>query len=311
MGGSKSLATLRQAIDDGLLATIEGIFATHTHNDHTAAIAEAAEAFDCPVHAVPRVASVLENPGAWFLPGISPNVVEEVTEHEDGARMSWREYTFTFRDFPGQMWNHGALLVERPGDDPVFFIGDSFSPSGIDDYCLMNRNLMREDTGYARCFDILDSLSDKTWLVNQHIPHRFRFTPGERSYLLDTYRTRRELIADFTPWDDPNFAIDENWIRAFPYGQQASPGKTVALSFDVWNHSTVPRTYSVRPAGPAWATSEPAEITLPVRGRGSLELELTLPAEMQSGVHVVTFDVERDDDLSLPRWCEALLFVAP
>ncbi len=86
------------------------------------------------------------------------------------------------------MLNHGALLVEKEGETPVFFIGDSFSPSGIDDYCLMNRNLMREDSGYLRCFDIVASLPDGTWLVNQHIPHRFRFNEKETVFLLGRYR---------------------------------------------------------------------------------------------------------------------------
>ena len=109
--------------------------------------------------------------------------------------------------------------------DPVFFIGDSFSPSGIDDYCLMNRNLMREDTGYLRCFQIVrEELPENTWLVNQHIPHLFRITEKELDYLEDRYRYRRGMIADFTPCDDPNFAIDEQWAWLFPYGQEADPG---------------------------------------------------------------------------------------
>ena len=37
---------------------------------------------------------------------------------------------------------HDGLLVKKDGGESVFFVGDSFTPSGIDDYCLLNRKCM-------------------------------------------------------------------------------------------------------------------------------------------------------------------------
>ena len=169
VGGEHQLQMLRKALADGLIRKIEGIWVTHLHNDHTARVPAAAREFGCPVYAVAEVADGLRQPGAWFLPGIIPEPVDEVVVRGDGEKWSWREFTFTSHFFPGQMYNHGGLLVERADHKPVFFIGDSFSPSGIDDYCLMNRNLMRDDTGYFLCLRKVRALPQGSWLVNQHI----------------------------------------------------------------------------------------------------------------------------------------------
>ncbi len=309
VGGPASLKSLVEYADQGLVKGIDGIFVTHTHNDHSAAVAEAARHFRCPVYATPEVAPVLTRPGDWFLPGVSPNAVDAVEMKADGATMRWEEFALTFRSFPGQMLNHGALLVEKTGETPVFFIGDSFSPSGIDDYCLMNRNLMREDSGYLRCFAVLETLPGGTWLVNQHIPHRFRFNSEEVGFLRGRYRERLAMISRLTPWDDPNYAIDEQWAWFHPYGSESAPGGTVRVSVRLWNHSTVERVFELRPRGGLPASPEGGRLTLPPRGQGTIEFTLSVPTDAAPGVHVVTADLAREDGLVLPHWCETLVRV--
>ena len=39
------------------------------------------------------------------------------------------------------------MLAKKADERPIFFIGDAFAPSGIDDYCVLNRNLVHEDDG--------------------------------------------------------------------------------------------------------------------------------------------------------------------
>ena len=79
----------------------------------------------------------------------------------DGSRMRWHEFQFTFLYFPGQTLYHDGLRVERDGGGALFFTGDSFTPSGIDDYCLQNRNFVDEGQGYLYCLAVL-----------QHLPRR-------------------------------------------------------------------------------------------------------------------------------------------
>ena len=252
VGGEQQLQMLRMALADGLIRKIEGIWVTHLHNDHTARVPAAAREFGCPVYAVAEVADGLRRPGAWFLPGLIPEAVDEVVVRKDGENWTWREFTFTSHFFPGQMYNHGGLLVERADHKPVFFIGDSFSPSGIDDYCLMNRNLMREDTGYFLCLRKVRALPRGSWLVNQHIPHLFRFTEQELDYLEERYRKRAAMIADLVPWDDPNYAIDEEWAWFYPYASEARPGERLKVELRLWNHSQRERTFDDPDGGNRW-----------------------------------------------------------
>ena len=64
--------------------------------------------------------------------------------------------------------HHNALLVERDGGWSAFFAGDSFTPSGIDDYCLQDRNFLHEGQGFFRCLDRLEILPAGCLILNQH-----------------------------------------------------------------------------------------------------------------------------------------------
>lgn len=311
VGGNGPHRMLREALRDGLLKKIEGIWVTHLHNDHTQNVGAAAREFGCPVYAVPEVADGLRNPGSWFLPGLIPEPVAEVAIKNDGETWRWREFNLTSHFFPGQMYNHGGLLVERDDHQPVFFIGDSFSPSGIDDYCLMNRNLMREDTGYFFCLRKVRGLPPGSWLVNQHIPHLFRFSGAELDQLEQRYRQRAATIAELTPWDDLNYAIDEQWAWFYPYGSEARPGQQVDLELRLWNHSRKERTFEVRleedstlqPLGKA------PVLTLGPRTGGRVEVSLRVSKEAGPGVHVITADL-RSEEIELDSWIEALVKVS-
>ncbi len=298
VGGPAAIKSVDAFLAEGLVKGIDGIFATHAHNDHTAAIGEAARKWNCPVYATPDVAPVIARPGDWFLPGLSPNPIDRVEWKTDGETMRWEEFTLTFRSFPGQMLNHGALLVEKAGETPVFFIGDSFSPSGIDDYCLMNRNLMREDTGYLKCFEILASLPAETWLVNQHIPHRFRFNETEKAFLLGRYRERIAMIQDFVATEDLNFAIDEQWAWMSPYGVEPLRGESVDLTVGIWNHSRQDHVFEIFLTSPFHGEVVQRDLLVVARGRGTATVSIAVPTDGQSGVHVVHARIRaRESDL--------------
>lgn len=309
VGGPAAIKSVDAFLAEGLVKGIDGIFATHAHNDHTAAIGEAARKWNCPVYGTGEVAPVLVRPGDWFLPGLSPNAVDQVMTKQDGESMAWEEFTLTFRSFPGQMLNHGALLVEKAGETPVFFIGDSFSPSGIDDYCLMNRNLMREDTGYLKCFEILGTLPKGTWLVNQHIPLRFRFSDQEKEFLLGKYRERIAMISDFVASEDVNFAIDEQWAWMNPYGVELKRGEAVDLSMRIWNHSQEERIFEISLFSPFAATGViHREVAIAAREQGTVGFSIRVPEGFPAGVQVVHATVAGDES-DLETFAETLFKV--
>jgi len=103
-------------------------------------------------------------------------------------------------------------------NETVFFAGDSFSPSGIDDYCAYNRNALAEGCGFFKCLKILNECKPD-YIINQHIPNAFNFTGGQFAYMENNLRERICIIKKLSAWDEINYALDEFFIMAYPYEQ--------------------------------------------------------------------------------------------
>ncbi len=307
-GGQRQLDFAKDVVARGVVKKIDGIFLTHTHDDHSQMVKAAAEFFKCPVYATAEYADVVENPGHYLMPGLTEHAVPRVKAMRDGAKMRWHEYEFTFRFFPGQMFYHGALLVQRPKSKPVFFIGDSFAPSGIDDYCLLNRNLVHPDAGYGRCFKIIRQLPKDTWLINQHVPHVFRFSDKELTFLETRYAERTRILRKLLPWDDPNYGIDERWATFYPYGTTLRPGEMREVEVRLVNHSPVARKFTVTPRAlrGLQILGGAKSITLASRGEGAVKVKIRAPKK--PGVYVITADVD-SKGMHFRDWVETVIEV--
>ena len=139
---------------------------------------------------------------------------------------------------------------------------------------------------------------------HKHIPHLFRFSPEELAFLESSYREREALIDSFTPWDDRNYAIDEQWASFYPYGQTVKAGESTELEVRIWNHSTENHKYIVEAHGIATGT---AEIELGPRETGAASVSVAIPTDAPSGIEVITATIKRDDGVECRHWCEALL----
>ncbi|MBM4093386.1 MAG: MBL fold metallo-hydrolase, partial [Planctomycetes bacterium] len=143
-GSQRIIDELEKLRTSGRLTSIEHVFVTHYHDDHTDQVAKVAERFGALVHATQRNRDILQNPGAYRLPCLTTNPIQVTGHSEDGVTWRWKEFDLTPYFFPGQTLQHDALLVKNDAGEQVFFIGDSFTPAGIDDYCLLNRNFLHE-----------------------------------------------------------------------------------------------------------------------------------------------------------------------
>ena len=307
-GGQRQFDYVKDLVEKGVLKSIEGIFVTHTHDDHSQMVKAAAEEFRCPVYSTVEYEDILENPGHYLMPGLTENAIADVKGMKDGAVMKWREYEFMFRYYPGQMFYHGALLVKRPKEDPVFFIGDSFAPTGIDDYCLLNRNLVHDDSGYNRCLKIVRRLPANTWLVNEHVPHLFRFSDKELTYLETRYAARTKILRELFPWDDPNYGIDERWATFYPYGNVMRPGETKEVEVRISNHSPVARRFKVSPRSiqSVEVLDGPKSVKLESRKDGNVTFRIRAPEK--KGVYLITADVD-SKDMPFRDWLETIVEV--
>lgn len=304
----------------GRLARLEGLFITHYHDDHTNEINKLIEEFKCPVYASRESKDILENPQAYRLPCITSKGVVNLTAVPDGHKMRWKEFSLTFYYFPGQTLYHDALLVEKDGGEKIFFIGDSFTPSGIDDYCLQNRNLLQQSQGgrplagmgYFYCLDFLRKMPPDYLLINQHVLEPFRFAQEQLKHMTEVLEKRRQILARLFPWDGPNYGIDERWARIYPYGQKVKAGQRLKIAVKILNHSSSPHVFTVRPNVPGGFQLQPKKASINIRPRrqAQIHFEITVPDEVSKNLYVITCDV-KFGKWDLRHWCEAIIEVYP
>jgi len=310
-GSQRILDELQKLRDSGKLASIEHAFITHYHDDHTDQAPKLVERFGCTVHASRQNWDILENPGAYRLPCLTANPLHVSGRAESGGRWRWKEFELALYYFPGQTLYHDALLVKKDGGEQVFFIGDSFTPTGIDDYCLLNRNFVREGTGYFHCLELLKQVAPGALLINQHVPPAFRFTSAQIDQMTETLRKRVSLLQSLLPWDDPNFGLDEGWARFHPYASAVRAGEQAKLSLRIMNHSPAAQTFEARLRLPAdWRlrAMTPARLRVPARTEGALQVQIEAPKNATPGPRVLTADL-RWDEWDLREWTEAMVTV--
>ena len=306
-GYSQILAKLESLRSEGRFSKLEGLWITHYHDDHTDHAAEVAQSFSAPVHYTVRMREILEHPAAFRMPCLTTNPIRNQSPEPDGRTLRWHEFELTFFDFPGQTLYHGGLRVRKDSGETLFFVGDSFTPSGMDDYSLQNRNFLREGAGYLYCLNLLEREARSAWLINQHVEPMFRYAPDEYKRMREEIARRTEALNDLFPWPDLNFGIDESWARIHPYGTEAKPGAPVPLEVRIFNHSPDRETYSISwnlPPGWKLLRSEKS-VTLPPRTEGKITAAIQ-PAG--TGLSIVTVDLTFRNR-QLREWTEAMIDV--
>ena len=307
-GNAGVIEGVKELLEAGVINKVDGIFVTHYHDDHTDSVQMASEEFDCPVYAVQSYVDILQHPGNYHMPCLHHTPIEKVMAKQHGDIMEFHEFKLTFRVFPGQTFYHGALLVEPPNKTPVFFVGDAFSPSGMDDYCVLNRNLMHKDDGFLYCFEQIRALGENYWLINEHIPHVFRFSEKELETLETQFLKRIDTVRSLTVWDDPNYAVDEQWAVLYPYGLQVKPRGTHEFNVVITNHSSKRRDYDVQfrlPEGAELISVTPAA-KVPAGGLVFIRAMIRLPE--QSGHYLIRADV-KSDGIDVRDWVESTVIV--
>jgi glyoxylase-like metal-dependent hydrolase (beta-lactamase superfamily II) len=297
----KSLEKLRA---EHSIKAVEGIWVTHYHDDHTDNVQAVSDRFDAPVYTVARMADILAHPSAYRMPCLTTAPIRARVQ-PDGQKLRWREFELTFHDFPGQTLYHGGLHVRRDSGEEVFFVGDSFTPSGIDDYCLHNRNISREGEGYLYCLDVLRRYP-AAWLINQHVSPMFRFAAPHYERMRAELSERMRLLDELSPWPDRNFMLDESWARMYPYGQEIAPGE-FTLELRLLNHAAAARDFNVTWNPPPGVTLVSAERRVRIPGRAEKAVTARLRAGT-TGLYIVTAGV-RFGPHDLPDWAEAMVRV--
>ena len=303
-GYRKILETLQTMRSEGRFSRLEGIWVTHYHDDHTDHVQTVSDRFDAPVFTTANMADILANPARYRMPCLTTSPIRAKVQPE-AHKLRWHEFELTMHHFPGQTLYHGGLHVRRDSGDEVFFVGDSFTPSGMDDYCLYNRNFLREGEGFAWSLDVLRRYP-AAWLINQHVAPMFRFTDAQHERMRSALSERMRLLDELSPWPDRNFMLDESWARMYPYGQEVAPGEfTIALK--ILNHAPDARDYYLTWNPPAGVTLVGGERRVHISPRAEKVATARFRAT-RAGLYVVTAGL-RFGAHELPEWTEAMVRV--
>ncbi len=309
-------------IDRGEARTVEGLWVTHYHDDHVDGIPAFRKKFNCPCVTDGSVADVIGRPMAWHLPCMSPGVIRVDRPTTDGETWHWHEFTMTAYHLPGQTQYHAGLFVEGH-DVRMFFVGDSFTPAGIDDYCAYNRNRLGKDVGFDHGVALIEKLRP-THIFNCHVDKAFDFTPEQCRFMRANLAERERLFGQIVPWDHANYGMDAHWVRCDPYEQTASPGSRIEIDVIVTNHSSQPQTAECRAVPPrAWlagtSSTPPAadrapapgwsRAEVPAKKEAAVRLTLTVPAGLRAGRYPVPIDL-RYGRWVLPQYTAAIVAVA-
>jgi glyoxylase-like metal-dependent hydrolase (beta-lactamase superfamily II) len=306
-GYNKILPELRRLHAEGKIRSVDGIWITHYHDDHTDYVNDVVGAFGSPVYFTEAMSSVIANPAAFRLPCLTTRPISVSHAKRDGERLRWKEWQLTFWNFPGQTLYHGGLVARRDDGKTYLFAGDSFTPSGMDDYCMQNRVFLREGAGYEYCLRKIATLPKDAWLLNQHVAPMFRYSDAQMQRMLAELEKRSEALRDLTPWPDINYMLDESWARSYPYGQTVVEGEEVSLQLRITNHAPAAMKYLIKwnlPEG--WDLLEASNrLTVAARQDGVFRARFRAS---RLGLHVITADVSFGS-WTLPAWTEALVRV--
>lgn len=306
--GHDSVAdTLQRWMQEGKIESVDACWVTHYHDDHADALQRVVNQFHCPIITDRHIAEILEHPLRFFLPCISPNGAPVARWTGDGETWEWNEFRLTAYHFPGQTFYHSGLLVEGRGTK-VFFAGDSGSPTGIDDHCCGNRNFLGKGKGFRRCIEIWRGCKPE-YIFNQHQPRAFHFSDAELDMMDAVLEERERLVAEMVPWDHPNFALDEWWVRTYPFEQETVNGTTVAVDIQFTNHGPVEKIAEVEPVLPEgwfWEQNRSsASVLVPANTDGAtyswcanpdraVRVWLRIPEEALPGRYAIPFRITWD-----------------
>ena len=302
-----TLPELRRLKQAGQMKQLDGIWITHYHDDHTDYANDIAAEFGAPVYFTRGMSEVIAQPSAFRLPCLTARPIAQVSPQDDGETRQWNEWKFTFWNFPGQTLYHGGLVARREDGQTYLFVGDSFTPSGMDDYCMQNRDYLRPGTGYDLCLSRIASLPADTWLMNQHVMPMFRYTATQMERMRGELVKRTAILREMSPWPDVNYAVDEGWARVYPYTSEVTAGQPVTLEVRITNHAPVRTSYRVEwhlPMG--WPSVGTAKtVAIQARAEGAVAATFRPPGP---GLYVVTASIAFAGH-HLHEWVEALVRV--
>jgi glyoxylase-like metal-dependent hydrolase (beta-lactamase superfamily II) len=287
------VTAINRLVEGGKIKGIDGIWITHYHDDHISSVNKIRRDYGAELYAQKELQDILEHPVAYEMPCLYPEGIHVDHPLSEGEVVNWKGYKLTAYYFPGQTLYHDGLLVEHDGTR-IFMSGDSFANFGIDDYCIYNRNFIGNEPGYQQCLRLLLALKPHMLIAAHFGP--VPFAEENLKQALALLQQREQLFGELFPWDSPNFGLDPQWVRAYPFRQTALPGQPISIEARIFNHSPLARPASVELRAPAgWVVENAQPIVIPPHTEGAIRVNAKAPTRPQEGRAVLGLAVHFDD----------------
>lgn len=264
--GSEAVTdSLQELISNGTITGLDGCYITHYHQDHVEGLPRLQQYFDIPVYADRIFSDILENPERYRLPCLSPISIHGIIPTDTDRALKWSEYILTFSWLPGQTLYHGGLMF-LDCNKKIFFCGDSFTPSGFDNYCVYNRNFLGEDEGYSLCLDFLKH-EQPDIIVNQHLEEGFTFRKKDFDCLSESLADFKKALGNLLS-GPINDGTDPYAVRTYPFICRPDDNGIVNVHVEITNHLDTDAIFTIQPEY-FKGSSGPREKTIHVPGHSS------------------------------------------
>lgn len=309
--GSDSVVTLLEnMMTAGEIKSVDGVWVSHYHDDHVASINALRERFSCPVYCHVCFSDVLQNPNAYILPCLYEKPIQVDYVLKNFEDIIWKEFTLLNCYFPGQTIYHAALYVTKNDcDKTIFFAGDSFTPSGIDDYCSYNINPLKLSDGYFYCIDLVENFKPN-YIVNQHQTGGFVFSERSLQTIKTNLMKRFEVYSKLLPTGDINYGLYPNWITSYPYCQTISKGSTFSVKFSIDNYTNSTDHYVFQLRLPVGLGNETRDFEMNITPNDTRHVSFNIKAnkKIAKGTHLVGLSVWKNNKF-LGEQCHAKVVI--
>ncbi len=309
-GNKQAVDYIDSLIADKTITSIDGIWVSHYHDDHVSCINMLKERYNCKVYCHVCFSDLLTNPNGYILPCLyeAPIQVDyQLTDFED---IIWKEFVMTNCYFPGQTIYHAALcLYNQRANERVLFVGDSFTPTGIDDYCSYNINPLKLSDGYFYCIDLLENMPIDC-MINQHQPGSFVFSEESLHILRDNLMKRFNLFSKLLPESDVNYGLYPNWISSYPYSQTINKGDSFNIKFSLDNYTNATDNYVLQLRLPVGLGNKTKDFELNITPNGTRHVSFTVKSakNIAKGTHLIGLALWKNNKF-LGEQCHAKLIV--
>lgn len=272
---------------------IDVVTFSHYHDDHNIRAYELGHEDGTEIWIYENMVEVHEHPKRFKLPCLIPFPIEADRVVHDRERIQWEEYTLEFFHMPGQTEYHTGLVVEVDGQR-VMFTGDNtwnkVWPDKVRNGPLVPHNVYFLDGGFIKCASLM--LEYAPDMVCPAHTEEYYPTREDLEGFLGWARRVREVMSAYIDQPDPNFGMDYNWCRFYPYRSEPQAGMEFRVEVMMRNHLFVEAEVKVELKTPADLDCAHPVRTLTIGAKQQVAVPFLLKAQPgASGRRVLSADI--------------------